>query len=287
MEDNDNYHQEKEIRVQNITSQNNISSNQKVDINIKKEDEKDLKNEDENYQNNENGDSLSYSTLYRSSQSSFNKNSKDIESSIKRRFSSNISISQSDTNNQDLNGYSDKKYFSQNSINRIQPINLFGKENNNLLVNYLRGTENYMKNLYLDKDDYQKSKNYMNKEKFYKNYDDYSDYYDYIKYKSTDLSENNKNLLKEENSNNNSFIGLNKNNLNNNEEKPFNDLNKINNYKNNNEENKKNINNININNNCYINKIYINPGVNYNNLNESKYDISMCYLGYYSVDCKS
>ena len=281
MEDNDNCHQEKEIKVQNI------SSNQKEDINIKKEGEKDLKNEDENYQNNDNDDSLSYSTLYRSSQSSFNKNSKDIESSIKRRFSSNISISQSDTNNQDLNGYSDKKCFSQSSINRIQPTNLFGNENNNLLVNYFKETENYMKNLYLDKNYYQKSKNYMKKEEFYKNYDDYSDYYDYIKYKSTDLTDNNKNLLREENSNNNSFINLNKNNLNNSEEKPFNNLNKINNYKNNNEESKKNINNININNNCYINKIYINPGVNYNNLNESKYDISMCYLGYYTVDCKS
>ena len=284
MENNGNCEEEKEIKNNSSNEENNISPNQKLDLNLKTEAEKDIKNEDENFQNNEYDDSLSYSTFYRSSQSSFNKNSKDIDSSIKRKFSSNISISQSDTN-QELNGYSDRINFSQKRINRIQPINLFGKESNNSLVNYFKETENYIKYLYSDKNDFQKSKNYMEKEKYYKNNDDYCDHYDYIKYKSTDLSENKKNLLKEDNSNNNSFISLNKNILNNNDEKPLNDLNKINNK--NNEENKKNINNININNNCYINKIYINPNINCNNLNGSKYDISMCYLGYYSVDCKS
>ena len=224
--------------------------------------------------------------MYRSSQSSFNINSKDIEFTFQRRLSSNISTSQSDINYQELNGFSsEKKFYSQKSIKRIQPINLFDNDFGNLIINYYKDTEEYLKNLYLNKNNYKKTKNYIEKEIYYRDYDDNIDY---IKYKTIDFSEENKNKIIENDktNSNNSFISLNKDFVKNNEEKPLNDLNKINN-KNNNEQNKNNIHITNINNNYYVNQIFLNPNNNFNTINGSKYDVSMYYLGYYSFDCKS
>ena len=224
--------------------------------------------------------------MYRSSQSSFNKNSKDIEFTFQRKLSSNISTSQSDINYQELNGFSsEKKFFSQKSIKRIQPINLFDNDFGNLIINYYKDTEEYLKNIYLSKNNYKKTKNYIEKEIYYKDYDDNIDY---IKYKTIDFSEENKNktIENDKTNSNNSFISLNKDFVKNNEEKPLNDLNKINN-KNNNEQNKNNIHITNINNNYYVNQIFLNPNNNFNTINGSKYDVSMYYLGYYSFDCKS
>ena len=86
----------------------------------------------------------------------------------------------------------------------------------------------------------------------------------------------------------------NSNNINNTDNtKNSNNINNTDNINNNtnkkNEESKNitNIYNINANNNFYMNQFYINPNLNFNNFNGSKYDLSMCYLGYYSVDCKS
>ena len=265
------------------------------------ENEQLTKNDEENNNiNNEYEDSLSYSTFYRSSQNSFNKNSKDIELSIKGRLSTNISNSQFNNDNQELNGTPcDKQYFSQKAIKRIHPINLFRNESNNLLPNYYKGTDYYLKNIYIDHNDYQKTKNYIKKEIFFNDYDDYNNVFS---------QDNKNNLINEGNMSNNSFISLNNKLLNNNEERSFNEFSNIKNNINNtnnshnsnnidniNNKNKKNeerknitnIYNINTNNNFYMNQIYINPNLNLNNLYGSKYDLSMCYLGYYSVDCKS
>lgn len=289
MDYNGNNSQIKELEEENTLSQkkNNFPEKLKIDLINEEKNEKLLKNEEENNKNNENDDSLSYTTLYRSSQSSFNKNSKDIEFTINRRLSSNISTSQSDINYQELNGFSsEKKYFSQKSIKRIRPINLFDNDFGNAIINYYKDTEEYLRSLYLNKNKYKKTKNYIEKEIYYKDYDDNNN--DYIKYKTIDLSEENKNKTNEnEKSNtNSSFISLNKDFIKINEEKPLNDLNKINN-KNNNEQNKNNINITNINNNYYVNQIFLNPNNNFNKINGSKYDVSMYYLGYYSFDCKS
>ena len=286
MDYNGNNNQTKELEVENTLTQekNNFPEKLKIELNNEEKNEKTLKNEEENNQNNENDDSLS--TLYRSSQSSFNINSKDIEFTFQRRLSSNISTSQSDINYQELNGFSsEKKFYSQKSIKRIQPINLFDNDFGNLIINYYKDTEEYLKNLYLNKNNYKKTKNYIEKEIFYRDYDDNIDY---IKYKTIDFSEENKNKIIENDktNSNNSFISLNKDFVKNNEEKPLNDLNKINN-KNNNEQNKNNIHITNINNNYYVNQIFLNPNNNFNTINGSKYDVSMYYLGYYSFDCKS
>ena len=286
MDYNGNNNQAKELEVENTLTQekNNFPEKLKIELNNEEKNEKTLKNEEENNQNNENDDSLS--TLYRSSQSSFNINSKDIEFTFQRRLSSNISTSQSDINYQELNGFSsEKKFYSQKSIKRIQPINLFDNDFGNLIINYYKDTEEYLKNLYLNKNNYKKTKNYIEKEIYYRDYDDNIDY---IKYKTIDFSEENKNKIIENDktNSNNSFISLNKDFVKNNEEKPLNDLNKINN-KNNNEQNKNNIHITNINNNYYVNQIFLNPNNNFNTINGSKYDVSMYYLGYYSFDCKS
>ena len=286
MDYNGNNNQTKELEVENTLTQkkNNFPEKLKIELNNEEKNEKTLKNEEENNQNNENDDSLS--TLYRSSQSSFNINSKDIEFTFQRRLSSNISTSQSDINYQELNGFSsEKKFYSQKSIKRIQPINLFDNDFGNLIINYYKDTEEYLKNVYLNKNNYKKTKNYIEKEIYYRDYDDNIDY---IKYKTIDFSEENKNKIIENDktNSNNSFISLNKDFVKNNEEKPLNDLNKINN-KNNNEQNKNNIHITNINNNYYVNQIFLNPNNNFNTINGSKYDVSMYYLGYYSFDCKS
>lgn len=287
MDYNGNNNQAKELEIENTLSQekNNFPQKLNIELNNEEKKEKELENEEENNQNNENDDSLS--TLYRSSQSSFNKNSKDFEFTMRRRLSSNISTSQSDINYQELNGFSsEKKFFSQKSIKRIQPINLFDNDYGISIINYYKDTEEYFKNLYLNKNDYKKTKNYIEKQIYYKDYED--DNYDYIKYKTIDFSEENKNKINEDNktNTNNSFISLNKEVLKNNEKEPLNDLNKINN-KNNNEQNKNNIHITNINNNYYVNQIFFNPNNNFKTINGSKYDVSMYYLGYYSFDCKS
>ena len=286
MDYNGNNNQAKELEAENTLTQekNNFPEKLKIELNNEEKNEKTLKNEEENNQNNENDDSLS--TLYRSSQNSFNINSKDIEFTFQRRLSSNISTSQSDINYQELNGFSsEKKFYSQKSIKRIQPINLFDNDFGNLIINYYKDTEEYLKNVYLNKNNYKKTKNYIEKEIYYRDYDDNIDY---IKYKTIDFSEENKNKIIENDktNSNNSFISLNKDFVKNNEEKPLNDLNKINN-KNNNEQNKNNIHITNINNNYYVNQIFLNPNNNFNTINGSKYDASMYYLGYYSFDCKS
>lgn len=216
--------------------------------------------EDEN-QNNENEDSFSYSTLYKSSQNSFCKNSKDIELSMKRKFS-NISISQSDLNYQEINSFSSEKNFiSKKSFNGIQPKNLFGNDlNNNSSFNYYKETEVYLKNLEEDKKDYKKTKNYMEKEKYIQKYFSSKNEKTEFQRKNSDLKEDNKNKPIENNNNNTN-------------EK----VDSSNDTKNN---------NLIINNN-YINHVYINPKINFkNNLNGSKYDFTMCCVGYYSVDCK-
>lgn len=286
MDSNGNCNQRKEIEAECSLSQliNNTPINLKT--NLKNIDiiEKPSKNEEDNNQNNDNEDSLSYTTLYRSSQSSFNKNSKDFELSIQRRLSSNISTSQSDINYQDLNGLSsDKQFNSQKSIKEIQPLNLFGNDFSNLAINYYKETQDYLKNLHFNKNDYRHTKNYIEKEKYYDDYDE--DNNDENKHNKIEFSEEKYKIINK-NDNTNSFLSFNKEISNNNEEKPFIGFNKIlkNNY---NEKNRNNINITNINNNCFINPVFINPNNNFNNINGSKYDVSMYYLGYYSVDCKS
>lgn len=281
-----NCNKNQELDIDKNSSQEENNSSQNLILNLKRiEDEKNNKNDDE--------DSLSYSTLYRSSQSSFNKNSKDIELSIKRKVS-NISNSQSDFNYQDYNGFSSEKiYMSKKSFNGIQPNNLFGNESALSIFNYFQETEEYFRNLELTKSDYKKTKNYIEKDIYYQDYiEQRDDSNEYFKYKTTDYIEENKNSIIEGNNNININISMSKDTtIENNEEKPSNEINKkdnnINEEVNNKINSNKEINNNIIFNNNYVNQIYINPNINFNSINGGKYDYAMCCLGYYSVDCKS
>ena len=278
--DNDSWNFNKSQELELLSPQKDNNSSQNLSLNSKTiEVEKCNKNDDEN-QNNECDDSLSYSTLYRSSQNSFNKTSKDIESSIKRKLST-ISTSHSDFNYREIYGFSSEKIFiSKKSFNGIKPINLFGNDSNNAIIEYYKETEECYKIKKEEKNDYIKTKNYMEKEKYYQYYfrqkDDNNDYFK----PKTDFVEKNKSVINENNNNYNTYNNKEVNNINNekcNEHKE--EINKnINNSKETN-------NNVIINNN-FFNQVYINPNINFNNLNGSKYDYAMCCLGYYSVDCK-
>ena len=273
-----NFNQTQELDIESNLLLKTYKSSQNLKINLKsiEENEKIIRSEEENNQNIENEDSLSYSTLYRSSQNSFNKNSKDIELSNKKGLS-NISTSQSDSTYQDINGFSPEIKISQKNYKGIRPKFLFGYEVDNSLVNYFQETEEYFKSLYINKIDYQKTKNYIEKEVYY-NY--FANNNQNIRYKTLDFSEN-KNQINNNNINNN--ISLNTEIPTNNEEKLLTEL--INSTFDEKEENKKN--SINNNKNNYnMNQMYINPNINFNNITGTKFDVSMCYLGYYSVDCK-
>lgn len=273
-----NFNQTQELDIESNLLLKTYKSSQNLKINLKsiEENEKIIRSEEENNQNIENEDSLSYSTLYRSSQNSFNKNSKDIELSNKKGFS-NISTSQSDSTYQDINGYSPDIKFSQKIYKGIPPKFLFEFETENSLINYFQESEKYFRNIYRNKIDYQKTKNYIEKEVYY-NY--FINNRENILNKTLDFSEH-KNQINDNNTNNNK--SLNTEVSTNNEEKLSTKI--INPIIDDKEEIKNNSYN-NIKNNYIMNQIYINPNINFNNITGTKFDASMYYLGYYSVDCK-
>lgn len=260
MNHNESQIQYQELSKDNISTQNADNSSKNINVS--------LKVIEENYQNNED-DSLSYSTLYRSSQNSFNKNSKETELS-KRRLSS----SQSDITYQELNGFSpDKKFISQKS-KEMNPKHLFTYELDNSIITYFQETENFLKNFYINKNDYQRTKNYIEKDLFFKELQFNNKYLKCLKYK-LDYSDESKNIyINESNTNNN--INSSSDIL---EEAYFNEI-KINNY------NKEKCNKYNYNNDNYNNQIYIDSNTNYNNANKNQGNSSIYCLGYYSFDCK-
>ena len=127
MENEENINPTKEISLQKETIKSEELSENDKNTTIPEEN-----------QNNGNEDSLSYTTQLRDSQKSFNKGMKDIQLSMKRRLSYlSTSPSKSDTNYQELSGYSsEKKIFSKNSFQSIEPVNLFGNSMNNLVRKY-------------------------------------------------------------------------------------------------------------------------------------------------------
>ena len=274
----ENFNQIQELDTESNTPVKAHNSYPNLTINLKSLDENEnlIKSEKENNLNIENEDSFSYSALYRSSQNSFNKNSKDIELSNKKGFS-NISTSQSDSTYQDINGYSPDIKFSQKIYKGIPPKFLFEFETENSLINYFQESEKYFRNIYRNKIDYQKTKNYIEKEVYY-NY--FINNRENMLNKTLDFSEH-KNQINDNNTNNNK--SLNTEVSTNNEEKLSTKI--INPIIDDKEEIKNNSYN-NIKNNYIMNQIYINPNINFNNITGTKFDVSMYYLGYYSVDCK-
>jgi len=260
---NESQIQSQELGKDNISTQNISNSTKNINVSLKAIEE----NEDNNQNNEE--DSLSYSTLYRSSQNSFNKNSKENELS-KRRLSS----SQSDITYQELNGFSPDKKFMSQKCKEINSKHLFSYELDNSIINYFQETENFLKNFYTNKNDYQRTKNYIEKDLFFKELEFNNEFLKCLKNK-LDSSDENKNIYINESITNN----LNYSNSEILEEPSFNEI-KINNY------NSEKYNKYNYNNDSHNNQIYIDPNTNCNKANENQNNVSMYYLGYYSFDCK-
>ena len=197
-------------------------------------------------------------------------NNKNKLNSYTRKFS-NVSTNFSD-NFQELTGFSPKKSYNKTEKN-FPNFTFFGRErlNSTPLNNYFNGTDGYFRELNPEKNDYQKSNNYIEKEKYFSQY--FSSSKQINEFKNNDLSEeNNKQIQSPQNpitpKKSMDFlcnIQQNENNISNNV----------------NIENK---------NNFQINKNIISMTPKLNNMNliniGGKFDISMCCFGYFTVDCK-
>ena len=253
---------------------NKITQNLQIDLNI-------INENDEDSENNkffDEEESLRYDSTYKPSSIDNNSNSnhlknKDSNNNNIQRKSSTISttISVSDNNfdigvnNINNNFLTPKSYINHNGSHIF-----FGREkiNTTPIYNYLEGTDNYLKGLNPEKSDYQKSNNYFEKKKFFREH-----FYslDLMKYnnkekintekspkKSVDIDINSKSETKKK-------TQIYNHNL-------INSINNLNVFSSGN-----NINNTNINNNI----------LNAPSQNNSKFDLPMNYFSYYNVNCKS
>lgn len=261
------FYSQEEEKVDNF-KKNNTSI--RLDLNVIEESEENMKNKEEEHLSEE--ESLGYNSNYKLYQNnSINKENADIKDQISKRKASTLStnISQTDTysetniflpqNNSKSQNIDRKTSFSQ------QPSHVFfGRErlNSTPITNYFEGMDFYLRGLQPEKNEYQKSNNYIEKEIFFKEKNiSYKD----CKYKSFDLSEqkkfNSNQILKniEENykniqdNKNTSSIPLEANIQNN-----------INNYQN----------------------TFTPLTPKFNNCLYGKFDMPMYYFGYYNLDRK-
>ena len=123
--------------------------------------------ESEENDNNNEEECLGYSSNYNLS----NKSNINIPKEIKpiTRRLSNVSTSFSE-NFQELPGFSPINNFNKSDI--LQSFIFFGKErlNSTPVNNYFNGTDNYFRELQPEKNEYQKTKNYIEKEKYFQKY---------------------------------------------------------------------------------------------------------------------
>ena len=203
-----------------------------------------------------------------------NKNSKNNKNNLKsftRKFS-NVSTSFSE-NFQELTGFTPKKKSFNNTENNISNFIFFGRErlNSTPLNDYFNGTDGYFRELNPEKNDYQKSHNYIEKDKYFTQY--FSSSKKINGFRSFDLTEENKLFQSQQHPitpKNSMDILCNFQQTENN----------ISNYINT-EPNKNNFQN-------NKNVMPINHKINNMNLINmgGKFDIPMCCFGYFTVDCK-
>ena len=271
MIENFNNHQlyQKEEEDEKSINIEKLNHSKKSDLNAIIESDENIKIKEEEHLSEE--ESLGYNSNYKLFQNNvMNKDNQNIIKSNSKRKASTLStaISQTDT-------FSDSNSFlpipnikSQNSQNSdrktsyTQPGHVFfGRDrlNSTPITTYFEGMDFYLRGLQPEKNDYQKSNNYIEKEIFF-NKD--------FKYKSFDLSENKKlhsnqilkNVNLEENCKNLSNSNSTSLPLENNSQNQT----KINNYQN----------------------AFIPIMPKYNNCMYGKFDMPMYYFGYYNVDCK-
>ena len=258
---------EEEDKKENL-KKSNLSLNS--DLNVIEESQENIKNREDEHLSEE--ESLGYNSNYKIFQNNaINKDNQFIKDKLSKRKASTVSttLSLTDTYSETNsflppnNNIKCQNYERKSSYTQPQQI-FFGRERlySTPVTSYFEGLDYYLRGLQPEKNEYQKSNNYIEKDIFFKeknfNYKDY-------KYKSFDLAEQkmfNSNKILKENIENPKKLE---------ESKPGSFLNIENNYKNN------------INNNQNI----FNPMTQkINNNIYGKFDMPMYYFGYYNFDCK-
>ena len=260
-----------------LNLQNNINTN----LNSIQEDEKDIDKELQD--NNSEDENLGYNSNYNIKKNGlYNINSKNPEEMRlnSKESSGSTAISQNELYLEQITSlYPEnlkmEKYNRDNNITPYSEIN-FNRErlNSTPITNYFQGIDFYLRGIQPEKNDYTKSGNFVEKEKFFKDKELYQ--YKNLKYKSFDLSEHKTfypnhsfNMMEEKN------MKFNENNINfpQNKQTQINIENKIQNST---------INNINIINNQ---PMIMQMPQNYEN-GIGKFDMPMYYVQYCNLDCK-
>ena len=242
-----------------------------------------IEEEEDKYSSNEEDEKLGYNSIYKLNQR--NKSNTDIQQnediSLKSKASTvSTSVSQNET-------YSESNYISPLTLNSEtnmrklsysqyqSPTFIRQRLNSTPVTNYFQGMEYYLRGKEPEKNDYQKSLNYIEKEKFYKISLEAMN----MKYKSFDLSEQRKFLTNQyPKMIDDTDIKINNNNLMNNPQGKISQINIENKIQN------STINNINIINNQ---PMIMQLPPNYDNNNGiGKFDMPIYYLRYCDLESK-
>ena len=174
-------------------SSNTPAQNNKINIKLNsiKEEEK-YSNKEEQQEHSSEDENLGYNSNYiiqkRSKNISDNKNIEEISSKSKASTAISLNESNSEQTNIFYSGYLKNENFERKeSYNLYKNIN-FTRErlNSTPVTNYFEGIDFYLRGIQPEKNDYTKSGNFIEKEKFF-NDQDFS--FKNMKYKSFDLSE--------------------------------------------------------------------------------------------------
>ena len=174
-------------------SSNTTTPNNKINIKLNsiKEEEK-YSNKEEQQEHSSEDENLGYNSNYiiqkRSKNISDNKNIEEISSKSKASTAISQNESSSEQTNIFYSGYLKNENFERKeSYNLYKNIN-FTRErlNSTPVTNYFEGIDFYLRGIQPEKNDYTKSGNFIEKEKFF-NEQDFS--FKNMKYKSFDLSE--------------------------------------------------------------------------------------------------
>lgn len=174
-------------------SSNTATPNNKINIKLNsiKEEEK-YSNKEEQQEHSSEDENLGYNSNYiiqkRSKNISDNKNIEEISSKSKASTAISLNESSSEQTNIFYSGYLKNENFEKKeSYNLYKNIN-FTRErlNSTPVTNYFEGIDFYLRGIQPEKNDYTKSGNFIEKEKFF-NDKDFS--FKNMKYKSFDLSE--------------------------------------------------------------------------------------------------
>ena len=178
---------------ENENSSNTTTPNNKINIKLNsiKEEEK-YSNKEEQQEHSSEDENLGYNSNYiiqkRSKNISDNKNIEEISSKSKASTAISLNESSSEQTNIFYSGYLKNENFERKeSYNLYKNIN-FTRErlNSTPVINYFEGIDFYLRGIQPEKNDYTKSGNFIEKEKFF-NDKDFS--FKNMKYKSFDLSE--------------------------------------------------------------------------------------------------